>query len=496
MQSMQRSFGKLLHKSPGDNAKVAVLLNDYEDADRVLAKLIEQTKSWRESWINIAMTQLGVITEYDGLWDPIVGATDGHGKPSVPTPELQLERTLKLKNTYTELKAELLEEVGLIESNILRPATDARDCIAPLRKTIKKRENKRLDYEKSQDRVNKLQRKPGRTAKEDATLSKAEAEESRAAEEFNFADSHLRETLPPLVSAIFSIIPPLLGSIIMIQNRLLGVYYTALHNYCEDYSFPSPPPPMEDVIAMWSADYEPIKREVESITCIATGKAVRQPMKLPDDPSNANNERKPSSSSTSSVGENGFHRPSSGLISSGGGGGPPTGPRPNRIPSSSSIASSQGQSGMQPRPSFANSNHLTPTDFTTASRLGQTSAPTTPSLSPTSTRQRTDYFSRSPTAPAARRSPSPNAAAASAVAASIAGKKKPPPPPPKRIGASRPDEFVIAQYTFTGQGAGDLSFREGDRIKVVKKTDTDQDWWIGELSGVKGSFPANYCKTA
>jgi amphiphysin len=39
MQSMQRQFGRMLHKSPGDNAKVAVLLSDYEDVDRVLAKV-------------------------------------------------------------------------------------------------------------------------------------------------------------------------------------------------------------------------------------------------------------------------------------------------------------------------------------------------------------------------------------------------------------------------------------------------------------------------
>jgi hypothetical protein len=40
MQSMQRQFGKLLTKAPGDNAKVSVLLTDYEDADNVLAKVI------------------------------------------------------------------------------------------------------------------------------------------------------------------------------------------------------------------------------------------------------------------------------------------------------------------------------------------------------------------------------------------------------------------------------------------------------------------------
>ena len=39
MQSMQRQFGKLLNRGPGDNAKVSILLNDYEDADRLLARV-------------------------------------------------------------------------------------------------------------------------------------------------------------------------------------------------------------------------------------------------------------------------------------------------------------------------------------------------------------------------------------------------------------------------------------------------------------------------
>jgi hypothetical protein len=42
MQSMQRQFGKLMRKGPGDNAKVSVLLNDYEDADKVLAQVRPQ----------------------------------------------------------------------------------------------------------------------------------------------------------------------------------------------------------------------------------------------------------------------------------------------------------------------------------------------------------------------------------------------------------------------------------------------------------------------
>lgn len=40
MQSVTRRVGKLMNRGPGDNAKVSVLLNDYEDADRVLAKVL------------------------------------------------------------------------------------------------------------------------------------------------------------------------------------------------------------------------------------------------------------------------------------------------------------------------------------------------------------------------------------------------------------------------------------------------------------------------
>lgn len=69
--------------------------------------------------------------------------------------------------------------------------------------------------------------------------------------------------------------------------------------------------------------------------------------------------------------------------------------------------------------------------------------------------------------------------------ATIAKKKRPPPPP---RGAS----FVTALYDFNGHQNGDLVFREGDRIKIITKTQSTDDWWEGELRGVKGQFPANY----
>lgn len=51
---------------------------------------------------------------------------------------------------------------------------------------------------------------------------------------------------------------------------------------------------------------------------------------------------------------------------------------------------------------------------------------------------------------------------------------------------------AIALYTFKGEQSGDLPFKKGDVIDIVKKTETSNDWWTGRNNGAVGIFPANY----
>ncbi|XP_077095940.1 SH3 domain-containing YSC84-like protein 1 [Siphateles boraxobius] len=51
---------------------------------------------------------------------------------------------------------------------------------------------------------------------------------------------------------------------------------------------------------------------------------------------------------------------------------------------------------------------------------------------------------------------------------------------------------VTAVHPFSGQQPGDLSFAAGDRITVITKTESQYDWWEGELRGQVGIFPANF----
>lgn len=308
-------------------------------------------------------------------------------------------------------------------------------------------------------------KKTKRSDRENTALSKAESDFARASEEYNAADENLRHCLPHLITTVFSLLPHLLAGQIQIQNTLLAHYYTMLHNYCSNENFPNPSPPMDEVVRTWDDNFKSIQREAESIAILANGKAVRMPMKLEDSNGTTNGaNRRPSGQSTLSRV-------------------PSTSPA-RALPPPSPTLDYKLKMGSLPSP--GTSLMIAPPAETTVSSPSSSDYQTPQQFS--SAAPRTDYFSRD------RHYSNTSATSSMAnLSATIAGKKKPPPPPPSRI-TSNQASFVTALYDFAGQGDGDLVFREGDRIKVIKKSESTDDWWQGELKGVRGSFPANYCQ--
>ncbi|EDO15686.1 hypothetical protein Kpol_1008p25 [Vanderwaltozyma polyspora DSM 70294] len=51
---------------------------------------------------------------------------------------------------------------------------------------------------------------------------------------------------------------------------------------------------------------------------------------------------------------------------------------------------------------------------------------------------------------------------------------------------------AIALYSFAGEESGDLRFKKGDVITILKKSDSQDDWWTGRVNTSEGIFPANY----
>ncbi|KAL7622329.1 hypothetical protein AAE478_007833 [Parahypoxylon ruwenzoriense] len=53
---------------------------------------------------------------------------------------------------------------------------------------------------------------------------------------------------------------------------------------------------------------------------------------------------------------------------------------------------------------------------------------------------------------------------------------------------------AVALFNFEPDQPGDLGFKKGDVITVLKKTDSDNDWWTGMVGSRHGIFPSNYVK--
>lgn len=125
----------------------------------------------------MAVSQLGIAREYQNLYDPIIGTTEDEGRSLPdPTPREKTDQASDLHQAYSSLKDELLGEISAIESQLLRPATDVREMIRPIQKTIKKRDHKRMDLATAQEKVTKMQRKEMRSIKEETQLAKAQEE--------------------------------------------------------------------------------------------------------------------------------------------------------------------------------------------------------------------------------------------------------------------------------------------------------------------------------
>ncbi|CAM1506409.1 Fc.00g060500.m01.CDS01 [Cosmosporella sp. VM-42] len=53
---------------------------------------------------------------------------------------------------------------------------------------------------------------------------------------------------------------------------------------------------------------------------------------------------------------------------------------------------------------------------------------------------------------------------------------------------------AVALFNFDADQPGDLGFKKGEIITVLKKTESDNDWWTGMVGTRHGIFPSNYVK--
>lgn len=110
----------------------------------ICLQIIEAAKAWRDAWVDILTVQQRLAYDFQDMYSPIVESSESNeGHEARDTPKPIILRTVKLQQAYAELKDDLLDEVNMVDTRIVKPAMDAREHIQPLKKTIKRRADKK-----------------------------------------------------------------------------------------------------------------------------------------------------------------------------------------------------------------------------------------------------------------------------------------------------------------------------------------------------------------
>ncbi|RPB05255.1 hypothetical protein L873DRAFT_1663772 [Choiromyces venosus 120613-1] len=273
--TIHRQIGKLGKRS-ADEATVAMLIKEVNDAEILLGKLIAHTKAWRNSWADILVNQTILTDSFHDIYKAIPLPQD-YNIQVAETPVPVLRKVAKLHATQNDLKTDIMEELDRVDKMLLERLSEAKAALKPIKKAIDKRENKKLDFERFTKVVNNQKGKKTKTERDYSVLSKAEMDLERAQNAYENADNHLKGWVPEMMAKITEFLPCIVESIVQTQYTLLSNTYSAIYEYANEHNFTDPDG--EVVIAEWEELFLSVQQQVESeISSIARGKAITMPM--------------------------------------------------------------------------------------------------------------------------------------------------------------------------------------------------------------------------
>ncbi|CAD6889925.1 unnamed protein product [Tilletia controversa] len=333
-----------------------------------------------------------------------------------------------------ELRETLTPEIELVESRIVGPIKDFINVVKAVRKNITKRDHKLIDFDRHSNAFSKLKDKRDKTLKDEQNLFKVEQDYEAASADYEYFNNALKTDLPTFFDMAARFITPLYESFYYVQLNVHYLTSETLQTFAQGkYDISDGAAPVESAYADQLGD------ALERLEALSIRKPAMASARVL-----GTTQRQSSILSTStSAGSSGASSAATGLAAGAPSRGGSLYTRNTALPSSSSSSSS---TAALPPPAY------------------------TPSTAGTS------------------------------AAAAASTKRAPPPPPtkpkPGAAPAEKPKEYVVALYDYVAAASTDVSFKAGDQIEIVNRTESTQDWWTGRVNGQEGLFPANYVKDA
>ncbi|KAF7527016.1 hypothetical protein G7054_g10586 [Neopestalotiopsis clavispora] len=439
-----RGFSKSVTRAPqqfkakfnlGEQTKDPVYIDAerrFKELETETKRLHDESKKYFEAINGMITHQIEFSKAMSEIYKPISGRMSDPDSLVVHGNPEGIRACEEYEAIVRDLGEALRPELEMIDSRIIGPANELLDVIKAIRKTAVKRDHKQLDYDRHRATLKKLQDKKEKTAKDEKAMWKAEGEVENATQEFNYFNDLLKDELPKLFRLEREFIQPLFQSFYYMQ---LNIFYT-----------------MHEKMQHCDIGYFDLTMELEEGFNLKRGDIQEQAEKLSIVKFKTTGQRRPPK----------YGQKPAGLLTGG--------------PSRPAITAGPSSESAETTPQITYGEYAD-ADQASASAPPPYSAGTKPAFA-------------SATSPALKSPVSPGLAAAAAA------KSKPPPPKPKPSHLSKAPgaETVTALYDYSAQAEGDLSFRAGDVITIVTRTNNENEWWTGKVNGKQGQFPGNYVR--
>ncbi|KAJ2035555.1 BAR adaptor protein Hob1 [Coemansia sp. RSA 922] len=481
----------------------------FVDLEAATKDLFLQAAKFRDSIRGMLLYQTSYLEQVLAMYRPISTDPEGVSQPvgdyvdEGASPEL-LRVAEEFHRRVEGIKHKIDPQLGALDTSVVEPLQEMMSMLKNVHKVLQKRDHKLIDYDRHRTTVEKMEAKEGsegqRSLGEEKSYQKTMAQYQESSRMYNYFNDTLKADLTKLLALRQSFIDPIFIKFFRVQHQLysdLFREFSEAARSCPAFDLSTP------VMAAWEPKWGRALQCLGSLDIFGVGPMMVAPLPLDDVDRSMMGTikgtfRKKDKSATPTVAPAMFGRESTASSASGLGGSPtPLHPPPIGAPVGGSpygtYQSSFPQQPQQPPPAADVKSPYGNYESSFPQQSQPQQPPKTDVKSPYGA-----YESSFPQQQSGAGYPPANAQASSSAAPPPAYTSplvdKPPaasprgaPPPPRNN-----VQYVVALYDYAALTEGDLSFKEGDRIELVHRAESKDDWWTGKLNGVEGVFPGTY----
>lgn len=446
----------------------------FVDLEGVTKELFTHAAQFRDSLRGVMVYQTSYLEQALAIYRPISTDPEGTSQPvGAYTDEGASPELLRVADEFHRrilaIREKVEPQLSSMETSVIGPIQELLAMMKNVHKCMQKRDHKLIDYDRHRTAIEKYDAKEGvdgqRRLGDEKSYQKVTAQYQDATRQYNYFNDMLKSELQKLLELRQAFIDPIFLKFFSIQHQLYSAMFKefseAARN-CPAFDLNSP------VIPAWEKKWNQAQQQLNSIDMWGNGPMVVTP--LPIEEGNRSmvgsikgtfrkKDKNPAPNTATGI----FAGQQQQQSTSG-----ETSPYGTYRPSASSVysADSRQQQPQQQPPPVAS----VATGASTGSPYGNYDAkfPATTGNSGAGGSGPPQQAEHS-VPPPAYNSPAPGAASHG-------------PPPP----------IVVALYDYVSTTDGDLNFKEGDRIELIQRTETKDDWWTGRLNGKTGLFPGTY----